>query len=99
EVLKPARQMPQSTMVTASRPSSARHLRWRCVSRTRRLGLLIRLRAGPRLLHLADQLEKLHRMRPKRGGGLGLDRLGDLEGAGFVDILDEFDADLLELGH
>src|SRR3954452_3512779 len=63
DVLKPARQIPQSTIVTASRPSSACHLRWRCVSRTRRLGLCIRLRAIQRLLHLADQLEKLHRMR------------------------------------
>src|SRR5437764_14798294 len=41
ELLNPARQIPHSTIVTASRKSSARHFRWRWVSRTSRLGLFI----------------------------------------------------------
>src|ERR1700731_1573495 len=52
----------------------------------------------PALLDAPDDLEDLHGVGSELLGDLILNRLGALGEAGLVDVLDELDADLLELG-
>src|SRR5579883_2279134 len=101
DVVKPRRHMPQSAIMMRSTKSSARHLRWRWDCRTMSPVAFIvpRSRYGTGLLHGADELQELDRMWAEVAGDLVLDRLGDLDEAGLVDILHELDTHLLELRH
>ena len=51
-----------------------------------------------RLFYVADKSEDLHGIGAEILGELVLDWLADLRKAALVDILDDLDADLLELG-
>src|ERR1051325_3588640 len=88
--VNPAIDTPHSTMRTASTGSSAVHFRcrWRC----RTSGVT------RRLLHLADHVEDLHRVRAQLLRELVLDGLRRLHEAALVDLLDDEHAHLLELG-
>src|SRR3954471_1908986 len=76
--VKPEMAMPHSTISTRSSGSSARHLRGRWVVWTSE-------RMAARLLHVAHEVEDLHRVRAKVPRQLVLDRLADGFEAGLVD--------------
>src|SRR5438874_1694490 len=88
--VKPVMATPQSSIRTCSSGSSARHFSWRCSCRTRAM--------APRLLHIAHEPEDLDRVRAELLRQLVLDRRADLLEARLVDLGDDLDAHLLQLG-
>src|SRR6185295_421401 len=89
--VNPVMATPLSTISARSRPSSARHFRWRWDCRTSE-----RMTASPALLDVADQPQDLHRVRSQFLGELVLDRLAHLLESRLVDAGDDLDADFLQ---
>src|SRR5204863_9012699 len=88
--VKPVMAMPHRIISVRSRPSSARHFRWRWSSRTRAM--------APRLLHIAHEAENLHGIRTELAGELVLDRRAHLLEARLVHRGENLHADLLQPG-
>src|SRR5262245_8594765 len=111
-ILKPVMQTPHRIINVFSRGSSMRHFKWRCSCKTSPSKRIAQFRIpggggesgnSPLLwplllLRVADQIEDLHRVRAQVRDKLVLDRLADLGKAAFVNVLDDLDADFLELG-
>src|SRR5436190_10637227 len=107
-VENPNSSSPQTIIRTSSRPSSARHFRWRCrsstslsamrMSSTRQAaeGREASLRRG-RLLDGVDQVLDLHRMGTKLLREPLLQRRSGADEARLVDVGDDLDADRLQL--
>src|SRR5262249_11603791 len=102
---------PHSTISASSRPSSARHFRWRCRRATSLTAIAIgdsacvleRKREGrragplPGLLHGLDQILDLQRVRAKFGGEFVEIGICKFLKTGFVDVRDYFDAERPQL--
>src|SRR5215471_14758118 len=101
---------PHSTISASSRPSSARHFRWRCRGATSLTAMVIgnsacvreRRRADddgplPGLLHGLDQILYLHRVGAKFGGEFIEIGICEFLKTGFVDVGDYFDSKRLQL--
>src|SRR2546428_624702 len=101
---KPPMHTPHATMSTASRGSSAGHLRcrWRWMTSVRytakSTGVLTReWPADAPLLHVANETQDLDRVRAELRGELVLDGQSGLLEAGLVHLVDHLHADLLQL--
>src|SRR5947209_19818818 len=97
-VTKQASAIPQAAISTRSTMSSAGNLRCRSRSATSQSAEFIGAFRRGALFHRAHEGEHFHRMRPELLGELVVDRRGRRDEAAFVDILREFDADLLQPG-